>query len=353
MADTNFQPGTVVQSSWLDDVNTVTYTILNSVTGTNAITANGPSTVSGAYPRGVAFRFIPQNANTGAVTINVNGIGVVAITKYGANPLVAGDLIVGSWAYIAFDGTRFQLVNPGIVDVAHGGTGVTTSAAAPWNAGRLLNVQVFGTPGATIYTPTTGTTRILVRGQGAGGAGGGAAATGGGTLSVGSGGAAGGIGETFLTAGFSGVTVTIGAGGVPAGGANGGAGGSSSFGGFLTLPGGGGGFVTAAAAIAGAGGGAGGLASGGNIINSRGQSGEPGVATFASTFLRSGGGGDSILGGGGVATFQFTGGGAAAAAGNNSSAPGSGGSGGVSTSGGGAVSGGGGSAGIIFVYEYS
>lgn len=141
MADTSYTnatattPGTVVVAPWLNDVNTNTYTILNTVAGTNAITAVGASTVTVGYPRGVAFRFLPVNTNTGAVTINISGLGIKNVTKYGTTPLVANDLLVGSWAYITYDGTQFQLINPatvsvstvsGVLPVVNGGNGIST-----------------------------------------------------------------------------------------------------------------------------------------------------------------------------------------------------------------------------------
>lgn len=119
MADTNFVdasatiPGTTIVASWLNDVNTNTYAIVGGIGGApNAITGTGPLTVTVAYPRGVAFRFIPTANNTGATTINISGLGVRNITKQGANPLQAGDLVAGSWAYVAYDNVQFQLINP-------------------------------------------------------------------------------------------------------------------------------------------------------------------------------------------------------------------------------------------------
>ena len=232
------------------------------------------------------------------------------------------------------------------------GTANTDAINFTQQTGRLLNVQIFAASGT--YTPTAGTTRIIVEVVGAGGAGGGAVFTGAGTLSAGSGGGAGGFSKSFLTSGFTPtVAVTVGAGGAGVNGANGNAGGNTSFGAFITMPGGGGGNVTAAAAIAGAGGGQGSLGTGGNIVNQRGNSGDPSVAAFAATYLQSGAGGTSIYGGLAPSAFNFTGGGAAATNGSNSSASGSGGSGGTSTSGGGTTVGGAGSSGLITVYEYS
>lgn len=135
MADTNFSSGIIIASSWLDDVNTNTYTILTAVAGVNTITGNGASTITVAYPRGVAIRFLPVNNNTGPVTLNISGLGVRNVTKFGTDPLVANDLRVGMWAYVAYDGVQFQLINPrttdfvfptGSLPILNGGTGITT-----------------------------------------------------------------------------------------------------------------------------------------------------------------------------------------------------------------------------------
>ena len=53
--------------------------------------------------------------NTGAATINVNGIGDVAIKKMGGTALVAGELVANSYATLMFDGTNFELLNPASV----------------------------------------------------------------------------------------------------------------------------------------------------------------------------------------------------------------------------------------------
>jgi hypothetical protein len=75
--------------------------------------------------------------------------------------------------------------------------------------GGLLNVQVFSTPGTYTYTPTAGTTKIIVEVQGAGGPGGWATSD---TSrpGVGSGGGGGAYAKSFLTSGFSGVTIIVG-----------------------------------------------------------------------------------------------------------------------------------------------
>lgn len=359
MPNKSYTSGTVIDSGSLNDFNTATYNILSSVAGTNTITATGPLSFS-AYGAGKDFEFVPAVTNTGAVTINISGLGARAITKFGTTPLVAGDLVAGAVVRIIDDGTRFQLLNPqtiavtGVVPIANGGTNATTAAQALINlgaTGRLIGTQVFTASGT--YTPTAGTTRILVRGQGAGGGGGGSVAPAASQVSVGSGGGAGGVGETFLTSGFSGATVTVGNGGSGGIGTTGGTGGSSSFGAFLTLSGGVGGNTAASAAAAVVGGGAGGTASGGNILNHPGQSGALATAWFnASATMLSGAGGTSLYGSGG--TGQAIGMSVAtAASGVSALGRGAGGGGACSANGAGAGTGGAGTGGIFIVYEYA
>ena len=82
-----------------------------AVTGSaNAIVLNTPTdVVTPAYKTGQAFRFKAAYANTGAVTANVNGLGIKAVTKSGGNDLSPGDLRVGAIYDLIYDGARFQL----------------------------------------------------------------------------------------------------------------------------------------------------------------------------------------------------------------------------------------------------
>lgn len=85
---------------------------LTSIAGTgNAITG---VTVPAYSARALDFviRYIPANANSGAVTINDNGIGAVAVTKNGTVALVGGELVVGKTYFLMWDGTEYQIVGP-------------------------------------------------------------------------------------------------------------------------------------------------------------------------------------------------------------------------------------------------
>ena len=67
-----------------------------------------------AYAAGQEFRFISgAAANTGAVTLNINSLGAVAVNKGdGTVALSAGNLPASAIVTVTHDGTRFRLVDP-------------------------------------------------------------------------------------------------------------------------------------------------------------------------------------------------------------------------------------------------
>jgi hypothetical protein len=82
---------------------------LTSVAGTDTITA---AAIMGfaAYVTGITFRFVAAATNTGAVTININGLGAVSVHKYGNAALVAGDLVYGDAYEIIYTGSVFRVI---------------------------------------------------------------------------------------------------------------------------------------------------------------------------------------------------------------------------------------------------
>lgn len=214
-------------------------------------------------------------------------------------------------------------------------------------SGRLLGApQIFSTPGTATYTPTPGTTKIIVEVQGAGGAGAGSPATGASQASVGSGGGAGAYVKSILFSGFSGQTVTVGAGGTGVSGLAGNTGGTSSFGAIISCPGGRGGAVQGPSA---------GLfftnsisssaPTGANIQSNIGQGSDIAIV-FDSTHIQFGRAGQSLFGAGAPA-------GGAGPAGVAAVSPGSGGGGTALTPSLAALTGGAGGPGIVIVWEYT
>jgi hypothetical protein len=103
-----------------------TLTYLTSVSGTNAITASAPISMT-AYATGQVFHFIASGTSTGAVTININAIGIKSIVRVNGSPLLTGDIPLGSAVQIMYDGTNFQLLGLSVAaDVNAGLTSLTT-----------------------------------------------------------------------------------------------------------------------------------------------------------------------------------------------------------------------------------
>ena len=74
----------------------------------NAITVTTNPPVA-AYAAGQEFRFLSAARNTGAVTLNVNGLGARAVTRDdGITPLAAGDIAASRYIAVEYDGVRFR-----------------------------------------------------------------------------------------------------------------------------------------------------------------------------------------------------------------------------------------------------
>jgi hypothetical protein len=99
---------------------------LITVTGTNALigTSVPPYT---AYVAGMTLSFLPVATNTGAVTLDVDGLGAKNIYVGSSTPLVGGELVTGRIAQIEYDGVRFQLYQASI-SIADGS--ITTAKLA-------------------------------------------------------------------------------------------------------------------------------------------------------------------------------------------------------------------------------
>jgi hypothetical protein len=75
-----------------------------------------------AYAAGQSFIVGFPNANTGASTINIDGLGAKSIVKQGATALVSGDILAGQIFILTYDGTNFQLI--GVNSTGGGGGGM-------------------------------------------------------------------------------------------------------------------------------------------------------------------------------------------------------------------------------------
>jgi hypothetical protein len=122
------------KTEWEDDVTPVSETIMNNIEngieaafkGTHIYAASTEgndtyvisfSTALASYNAGLVFNVKVDVGNTGAATINVDGVGSKDIKKIistGKSALVTGDLIANGIYTLVYDGTDFIVINPNV-----------------------------------------------------------------------------------------------------------------------------------------------------------------------------------------------------------------------------------------------
>lgn len=103
----------------------VATTRLTSVSGTNDLTAASDSSLVAAIPayaQPMSFWLIPANTNTGAMTLNIDGVGAVYLRDKTAAVLAGGVIVAGTSYLIVYDGSGFRVHGSG------SGTGVSNPA---------------------------------------------------------------------------------------------------------------------------------------------------------------------------------------------------------------------------------
>lgn len=145
-------------------VETAALTPIPSLYATYGGTANAITLTTGegrgALVAGMEFRFKPTATNTGATTINVDGIGAVAAKTAAGAALSGGEIRNGADVVVRYDGSEFIVML--------------------W-PGRLLSTTVITAAGSGTYTVPADCYRLRVHGCAAGGGGG----SGDGTLATG------------------------------------------------------------------------------------------------------------------------------------------------------------------------
>ncbi len=111
---------------------------------TPALTAYAP------YQR---FDVLFTNANTGASTININGLGAKSILKDASTALASGDISAGRVVTIVYDGTNFQTI--GAAAAGGGGAAFGAITGNPPDQTNLQDATL-----QTAYTPGAGTVAL-------------------------------------------------------------------------------------------------------------------------------------------------------------------------------------------------
>ena len=107
-------------------------TYLTGITGTNNLLATA-SLGMNAYVTGQVFSFVSAGANTGAVTLNINAVGIKSVKKSGTLPLAADDIPAGAAIQVLYDGIQFQLIS-----AASTGGGAVANGAIYENSQEIL-----------------------------------------------------------------------------------------------------------------------------------------------------------------------------------------------------------------------
>ena len=124
-----------------------------------------------AYVSGQSFLIKPNHANTGAATINVDGLGAKDLRKNGTTALASGDLATDQYYRIAYNGTQFQIVGAVTGLYQPLDATLTALAALSWSSGNALlqftaadTVSLTLTPSVTTLTTasTTATTAGVI-----------------------------------------------------------------------------------------------------------------------------------------------------------------------------------------------
>ena len=83
-----------------------------TASGTNTYTVTHAAGIPPllSYTTGKHYYIKFTNGNTGAVTVNIDGIGAANVYKLTSQNLISGDILSGSIQILVYDGSNFQLL---------------------------------------------------------------------------------------------------------------------------------------------------------------------------------------------------------------------------------------------------
>jgi hypothetical protein len=112
-----------------------------------------------AYSDGIVIKWIPANTNTGASTININGLGVINITNSDGSALVAGEIIAAQPTEILIKAGAALLTTP--ATTVYGTFTATWSGFSAAPALTTVTYRKNGSQVTLIFPITTGTSNAI------------------------------------------------------------------------------------------------------------------------------------------------------------------------------------------------
>lgn len=107
--DSKFATALALQASkYLDQSGAKLYAV--TAAGANTYTANISPAIA-VYSTGQLFYIKITTSNTGASTLNLNGLGAKALVKDVNTAMLGGELLAGKIYNVLYDGTNFQVIN--------------------------------------------------------------------------------------------------------------------------------------------------------------------------------------------------------------------------------------------------
>lgn len=121
-----------------------------------------------SYTDGIVIYWVPSHTNTGASTINVNGLGVVPITNVDGTALTANQIVANQFAVIICKGGAFVLQYQFLITGTFTGTIATGLTTTPNRSFTYYSSQGFislgMTSGTTNFTGVSNSTGMTITG---------------------------------------------------------------------------------------------------------------------------------------------------------------------------------------------
>ena len=115
----------------------------------NYIFSTSPASV--AYTNGQFFYWIPANTNTGASTVNINGLGAISIVNQDGSALIGNQIQANQISVIVIQGGKAILLVTGNTQIAPLVKTATTSRASTTTLAADPDLSIVLSPGTYVY----------------------------------------------------------------------------------------------------------------------------------------------------------------------------------------------------------